>query len=59
MKFVFMAYQGTTPLPGSEQLNALSDTEQKASYAICVGGAARCAPHAAASSQERYESPSV
>jgi hypothetical protein len=33
MKFVLLIYQGTTPLPGSDRWNALSDTEQKAIYA--------------------------
>lgn len=33
MKFVLLVYQGSTPLPGSEHWNALSDAEQKAIYA--------------------------
>src|SRR5262245_63777740 len=33
MKFVLVIYQGSTPLPGSERWQALSDTEQKAIYA--------------------------
>jgi hypothetical protein len=33
MKFVLLVYQGSTPLPGSEPWNALSDAEQKAIYA--------------------------
>ena len=33
MKFVLLIYQGTTPLPGSERWNALSEAEQKAIYA--------------------------
>lgn len=32
MKFVLMIYQGTTPLPGSEQWKALSEEKQKAIY---------------------------
>jgi hypothetical protein len=33
MKFVLLVYHGSTPLPGSESWNALSDAEQKAIYA--------------------------
>jgi hypothetical protein len=33
MKFVLLIYQGTTPLPGSDRWNALSEAEQKAIYA--------------------------
>jgi len=33
MKFVLMIYQGTTPLPGSDRWNSLSESEQKAIYA--------------------------
>jgi hypothetical protein len=33
MQFVLMIYQGTTPLPGSDRWQALSETEQKAIYA--------------------------
>jgi hypothetical protein len=33
MDFVLMIYQGTTPLPGSDEWNALSDDKQKAIYA--------------------------
>jgi hypothetical protein len=33
MKFVLLIYQGSTPLPGTERWNALSETEQKAIYA--------------------------
>ena len=33
MKFVLLVYQGTTPLPGSDRWNALSEREQKAIYA--------------------------
>ncbi len=33
MKFVFLIYQGTTPLPGSDRWKALSATEQKGIYA--------------------------
>ena len=33
MKFVLLVYQGTTPLPGSERWNALSEAEQKQIYA--------------------------
>jgi hypothetical protein len=32
MKFVLLIYQGTTPLPGSDRWNALSETERKAIY---------------------------
>jgi hypothetical protein len=33
MKFVMLVYQGTTPLPGSDRWQALSEQEQKAIYA--------------------------
>ena len=33
MKFVLLVYQGTTPLPGSDRWQALSEAEQKAIYA--------------------------
>jgi hypothetical protein len=33
MKFVLLIYQGTTPLPGSDRWNALSEAEQKQIYA--------------------------
>jgi hypothetical protein len=33
MKFVLLVYQGSTPLPGTERWNALSEAEQKAIYA--------------------------
>ena len=33
MKFVLMVYQGSTPLPGSDRWQALSEAEQKAIYA--------------------------
>jgi hypothetical protein len=33
MKFVLLIYQGTTPLPGSDRWKALSEAEQKATYA--------------------------
>jgi hypothetical protein len=33
MKFVLVVYQGSTPLPGSERWQALSEAEQKAIYA--------------------------
>ena len=33
MKFVLIVYQGSTPLPGSDRWQALSDAEQKAIYA--------------------------
>ena len=33
MKFVFLVYQGSTPLPGSDRWNALSEAEQKKIYA--------------------------
>jgi hypothetical protein len=33
MKFVLLIHQGTTPLPGSDRWNALSEAEQKAVYA--------------------------
>jgi len=33
MKFVLLIYQGSTPLPGSERWQALSQEEQKAIYA--------------------------
>jgi hypothetical protein len=33
MKFVLLIYQGSTPLPGTERWNALSEAEQKAIYA--------------------------
>ena len=32
MQFVLMIYQGTTPLPGSDRWQALSEAEQKAIY---------------------------
>jgi len=32
MKFVLLIYQGTTPLPGSDRWNTLSQEEQKAVY---------------------------
>jgi hypothetical protein len=33
MKFVLLIYQGSTPLPGSDRWQTLSETEQKAIYA--------------------------
>ena len=33
MKFVLMVYQGSTPLPGSDRWQALSEAEQKKIYA--------------------------
>jgi hypothetical protein len=33
MKYVLLVYQGSTPLPGSERWEAMSDTEKKAIYA--------------------------
>jgi len=33
MKFVLLVYQGSTPLPGSNRWQALSEAEQKAIYA--------------------------
>ena len=33
MKFVLIVYQGSTPVPGSERWQALSEAEQKAIYA--------------------------
>jgi hypothetical protein len=33
VKFVLLVYQGSTPLPGSDNWNALSETEQKSIYA--------------------------
>jgi hypothetical protein len=33
MKFVLLVYQGSTPLPGSDRWQALSEAEQKAVYA--------------------------
>jgi hypothetical protein len=33
MKFVMLIYQGSTPLPGTEGWNDLSETDQKAIYA--------------------------
>ena len=33
MKFVLLIYQGSTPLPGSERWEALSEAEKKAVYA--------------------------
>src|SRR5678815_2135164 len=33
MKFVLLVYQGSTPLPGSDSWQALTETEQKAIYA--------------------------
>ena len=33
MKFVLMVYQGSTPLPGSDRWQALSEAERKAIYA--------------------------
>jgi hypothetical protein len=32
MTFVLLIYQGTTPLPGSDRWNMLSETEQQAIY---------------------------
>lgn len=32
MKFILLIYQGTTPLPGSEHWNALSEEERKTIY---------------------------
>jgi len=33
MKYVLLVYQGSTPLPGSDRWQALSEVEQKAVYA--------------------------
>ena len=33
MKFVLLVYQGSTPLPGSDRWQSLSEAEQKAVYA--------------------------
>jgi len=33
MKFVLMVYQGSTPLPGTDRWQALSEAEQKGIYA--------------------------
>jgi len=33
MKFVLLVYQGSTPIPGSDRWQALSEAEQKAIYA--------------------------
>src|SRR6476620_5519835 len=33
MKFVLMVYQGSTPLPGTDRWQALSEAEQRAIYA--------------------------
>jgi hypothetical protein len=33
MKYVLLIYQGSTPLPGSDRWQALSDAEQKTIYA--------------------------
>jgi hypothetical protein len=33
MKFVLLVYQGSTPLPGSDRWQALSEAERKAIYA--------------------------
>ena len=33
MKFVLLVYQGSTPLPGSDRWQALSEAKQKAIYA--------------------------
>ena len=33
MKYVLLVYQGSTPLPGSDRWQTLSETEQKAVYA--------------------------
>lgn len=33
MKFVLLVYQGTTPLPGSDRWQELSESERKAIYA--------------------------
>ena len=33
MKYVMLIYQGTTPLPGSDEWSALSEDEQKQIYA--------------------------
>ena len=33
MKFVLLVYQGSTPLPGSDRWEALTDAERKAIYA--------------------------
>jgi hypothetical protein len=32
MKFVLLVYQGSTPLPGSDRWQALSEAEQRAIY---------------------------
>jgi hypothetical protein len=32
MQYVLLIYQGSTPLPGTDEWNALSDEEQKAVY---------------------------
>jgi len=33
MQYVMLIYQGTTPLPGTEEWNALPEEEQKRIYA--------------------------
>lgn len=33
MKFVMLIYQGTTPLPGTDRWNAVSESEKQAIYA--------------------------
>jgi hypothetical protein len=33
MKFVLLVYQGTTPLPGTDRWEAMTEAEQKAIYA--------------------------
>ena len=62
MQFVLMIYQGTTPLPGSDRWQALSETEQKAIYADyaelnktkgVAGGLPLGLPHAARTVQVR------
>lgn len=37
MKFVLLIYQGTTPLPGTDAWNTVSEAEQKAIYADYAG----------------------
>jgi hypothetical protein len=48
MKFVLLIYQGSTPLPGSDRWQALSEAEQKAIYTdyaeVNEGGAVEIRP---------------
>ena len=41
MKYVMLIYQGSTPLPGSDEWDAVSDEEQKRARAPTDDGAER------------------